>query len=433
MTVVSVTTDAHRQISLSNHGARDIRQLGFGDRAEVSAAWAWLDLQSAASRAELVPVAEATGRVLADLVLANGDLPDSPRSAENGYAVRAADCDGASAYNPLVLALLESGRDELAVGSASPVATGWVLPAGADAVLPFEAAQGDGRLLEVLAPVAPGTGIDRWRQGPRAGATLLARWHRLRPQDVCCLAAIGSDTVSVLRRPRVAIVVPGAKSGPDALTPLLRALLARDEAVVEQIPVDSADELALATALQSPGITDCNLVLLAGRSGLGLDDSAPLAVNAAGGVLALHGIALRPGSTTGLGKLPRSHGQGTADGVPIVLLPGEPFACLTAYDMLAARLVRRLAGASTALPYPVAEFELARKIVSGIGTVEIVPIRLVDNEVLPIGADAGLAGAVQADGFVVVAETSEGFPAGARVRVHLYDTRRMRTALDMWP
>jgi len=434
MTLVSATRDAQRQKAMSNQGRRDIRQSGFSDRAEVSAAWAWLDRQSAASEAEVVRAAEATGRVLADTVLASGDLPDRPRSGENGYAVRAAECDGASAYNPLVLALSEPGIDDLAFASASPVATGWMLPAGADAVLPFEAAQsGDGRMLEVLAPVAPGTGIESWRHEPPAGSTLLAGWHRLRPQDVCCLAAMGFESVSVLRRPRVALVVPGAKSGPDALTPLLRALLARDEAAVEQIPVDGADELALATALTSPGIEDCNLVLLAGRSGAGLDDTAPLAVNAAGGALALHGLALRPGGTTGLGTLPRGRGHEAADCIPLMLLPGEPFACLVAYDMLAARLVRRLAGAGTALPYPVAEFELARKIVSGIGMVEIVPVRLVGKQILPIGADAGLAGVVQADGFVVVAGTSEGYAAGARVRVHLYDMRRMRTGQDMLP
>ena len=109
--------------------------------------------------------------MLTDTVLASGDLPDGARSAENGYAVRAAECDGASAYNPLMLTLSEPGINELAFGSASPVATGWMLPAGADAVLPFEAAQSDGTgLLEVLAPVAPGTGIERWRHGPARGS-----------------------------------------------------------------------------------------------------------------------------------------------------------------------------------------------------------------------------------------------------------------------
>lgn len=413
---------------VSNKGARDIRLLGFSNRAPVSAAWAWLDGQSAVPKPDVVLLAEATGRVLAEAIVISSDPPGRPRSTENGYAVRAVECDGANAYNPLVLALVEPGTDELALGSACPVASGWTLPSGADAVLPFEAAQPGVRSLEVLAPVAPGTGIERRRYGLLAGTTLLQRGQRLRPQDMGCLAAMGVSSVPVVRRPRVAMVVPGAKSGPDALTPLLRALLARDEALVESISAESGNDPALATALTNPRIEGCELVLLAGRSGAGLDDTAAPAVNAAGGALALHGLALRPGSATGLGTLPRGLGHETSDRVPIVLLPGDPFACLVAYDMLAARLVRRLAGADPALPYPVAEYELARKIVSGIGTLEIVPVRLAGSQVLPIGADAGLAGAVQADGFVVVAEASEGHAAGARVRVHLYRTKQMGAA-----
>jgi molybdopterin molybdotransferase len=409
---------------------------GFSDRAEVATAWVWLDGQTTVSEPDLVALAQAVGRVLAAPVVISCDLPRKSRSAENGYAVRAADCDGANAYNPLLLALGEPRSDKLAHGSACPVATGWELPVGADAVLPFEAAQpAAARMLEVLAPVAPGMGIERGRFGP-LGAPLPQVGRRLRPQDVSWLAALGVDSVPVRRRPRVALVVPGAKSGADALTPLLQALLGRDEAMIESIPVTGDDQHALATALTGPAVEDCDLVLLAGRSGAGLDDSAAPAVIAARGTLALHGIALRPGGATGLGTLPIGRGRGRSDGrsddaLPIILLPGDPLACLVAYDMLAARLVRRLAGACTALPYPVGEFELARKIVSGLGSMEIVPVRLAGGAAQPLGIEAGLATAVQADGFVVVAESSEGYPAGARVRVHLYHPIPTTTAQDI--
>jgi molybdopterin molybdotransferase len=403
---------------------------GFSDRAEVATAWAWLDRQTAVSEPEKAALAQAIGRVLAAPVVIGGDLPAKPRSAENGYAVRAADCDGANAYNPLLLALGEPRSDKLAHGSACPVATGWELPVGADAVLPFEAAQSAAAgMLEVVAPVAPGMGIERWRFGP-LGAPLPQAGRRLRPQDVSWLASLGVDSVPVRRRPRVGLVVPGAKSGVDALTPLLRALLGRDEAMIEPIPVTGDDQHALASALTGSAVEDCDLVLLAGRSGAGLDDSAAPAVIAARGTLALHGIALRPGGATGLGTLPIGRRD---DAVPIILLPGDPLACLVAYDMLAARLVRRLAGACAALPYPVGEFELTRKIVSGLGSVEVVPVRLAGGAAQPIGIEAGLATAVQADGFVVVAEPSEGYQAGARVRVHLYHPMPTTTGQDMVP
>ena len=400
--------DERRQKPVAVH---DIRLAGFPDRTPLSAAWTWLDAQPAKSKTEIMPLALAVGRVLAEPVVVGNTPPARTRAGQNGYAVRAAECDGASAYNPLLLALQRAGIDALPPGSACPIATGWTLPIGSDAVLPFEAAHAAGLTsLEVLAPVAPGMGIER-----HAPAVWLGHGHRLRPQDVSALAADGVGNVPVIRRLRVAIVVPGPKSGHDALTPMLRTLLTRDQAVVEAIPVSAADELALAAALTNA--KGCDLVLLAGRSGAGLDDTAALAVHAAGGMLVLHGIALRPGGSAGLGTLPDHNG------VPIILLPGEPFACLVAYDMLAGRLLRRLAGVDP-VAYPVAEFTLSRKIVSGIGSVEIVPVRLTGDQVQPIAIDAGLAGTLRACGFVIVPAPSEGYATGARVQVHLYGARQ---------
>ena len=105
---------------------------------------------------------------------------------------------------------------------------------------------------------------------------------------------------------------------------------------------------------------------------------------------------------------------------------GEPLACLVAYDVVASRLVRQLAGADTISPWRTAAFELARKIASGLGMTEIVPVALENGRAVPIGVEGGLAGIIGADGFVVVPDGSEGYPAGAQVRVHLYDIGAVR-------
>ena len=404
---------------------REASLSAFSDRAPLSAAWAWLDARPAPSAREMVPLAACAGRVLAEPVIINGEKSRRPRAVLNGYAVRSSDCDGAGAYNPLMLRLLEQGAPALAFATASPIVSGWSLPSGADAVLPLEAAQlADAGTLEVLAPVQPGTGIDRadWRDG----TAVLDQGRRIGPLEVACLATLGIEHVAVSRRPRVAIVVPGAKSGPDALTPMLSALLDRDGALAGAIPVLGAGERALAAAL-SASRSGFDVVLIAGRGGAGPDDFAPLALQLAGGNLALHGLALCPGDASGLGTLP---GDGTGL-VPVVLLPGDPPACLAAYDMLAARLVRRLPGSATVLPYAVAEFELERKIVSVISVVEVVPVRLTAGRAVPIGAGGGLPRAACADGFVIVPETSEGYPEAARVGVHLYNTTRMEGSPDM--
>lgn len=384
---------------------------GFAELAPLATAWAWLDAVAPCTVTETPPLEAAQGRVLAEDITLDPATTAAPRAAINGYAVRAATCVGASPYNPLSLALLPRGTAVLPDAAGCPIACGWTLPDGADAVLPLDAAQADGAgRLEILDAVPRGAGIET----PPPTLSLPAG-RRLRPQDLGCLAATGASRIAVLRPPRVAVLVPGAKSGPDMLTPMLHALLARDGAVVVAIPLAAGDSAALSTALSTPALDDCDAAVLAGRAGTGVDDIAATQVQAAGGGIALHGLALRPGGSAGLASLPRQGGR-----LPLLLLPGDPFGCLVAYDLLAARLVRRFAGLTPALPYPLASFPLARKIVSGLGSTDLIAVRLADGRAEPL-ADAGLAGAALADGFVLVTEGSEGYPAGASVPIHLYD------------
>ena len=155
-------------------------------------------------------------------------------------------------------------------------------------------------------------------------------------------------------------------------------------------------------------------MLVIGGTGRGRDDHAAAAL-AAAGKCAIHGVALLPGETTGLG-----HNVG---GVRVVLLPGAPAACLWSYELLAGRAIRRLGGRNPELPFQSREVVTARKIVSSLGMTEICAVRFGDGETvepLPSFAEIGLMAAVGADGFVIVPQGSEGFPEGARITVHLY-------------
>ena len=131
---------------------------------------------------------------------------------------------------------------------------------------------------------------------------------------------------------------------------------------------------------------------------------------AAGGVLDLHGIAFRPGDTAGLGRL---------GGVPAVLLPGSPLAALSVYEVLAGPAVRRLSGRADVPAHVERQAVLERKITSAIGCTDMVRVRLRDDRAIPLGpADSGgLGRAVLADGWVIVPEAYEGYPAGGAVTV----------------
>ncbi len=361
----------------------DVRLTGFSSRTPLADALGWIDARTAALPAERVALADAVGRVLAAPVASPVDWPGVDCAALDGYAVRAVETEGASEYNPLTLA------------NYALIAAGLPMPAGTDAVLPFASAQPQGSAFDALAPVARGIGVHRQSSIMSAGSIAVAA-RTLLPQHVAMLQALGADPVAVTRRPLVALAVAGPKSGPDLLSPMLRALVARDGGRAE------------AMALPAAG---ADLVLMAGRSGAGPDDDAPLRLADANGVLEAHGIAVRPGDSAGLGRI---------GGVPVLLLPGAPHACLAAYVLLASRAVRRLAGIPLPEPGAGTERVLERKAVSAVGFADMIPVRISRTHAVPLGpVDAGtLAVAAAAHGFIIVPEASEGFPAGAAVQVH---------------
>jgi molybdopterin molybdotransferase len=276
-------------------------------------------------------------------------------------------------------------------------------------VLGFDLAQGVGDGVEALGAVPEGSGVARRGREARAGAPLAPSGRPLRPHDAAALAAAGVARLAVRARVRVRLLIAGPKAGPDAHAPMLRGLLARDGAAPALAPAGAALGDAIAQTASDPGV---DLLLVTGRTGTGEDDVAPLALARAGAV-ELHGVAMRPGGSVALG---------TAGRVPVVLLPGDPFACLCAYELVAGRLVRRLGGRDPALPHATREAQLARKIASAVGSVEVCPVRLRDGTAEPSGVPelGGLVAAARADGFVVVPAALEGYAPGARVTVHLF-------------
>jgi molybdopterin molybdotransferase len=352
-------------------------------------ALAWADASPAVADTETVPLAEAAGRVTADDVTAGDDLPAGRLAASDGYALRAAQTYGAGDYNPLPVA-------------ATVVRDGDPLPAGADTVVPLELAEAGDGVVYVTRPQAVGDHVAEPGEQWAAGTRLVAAGTRLRPAHLGLLALAGLAEVAVRRRPLVRLVAAG-RFGRDADTPMLAALVRRDGGVVD------AAAGSVAEALTRPG---ADLVLVSGGTG---DDSAE-AVSALGaaGRVDVHRTTIHPGGAVALGRV---------GAVPVVALPGTPLACFAAYDLIAGRLVRRLAGLAPGWPYRTVNLSLTAKIASTIGRLELARVRLRDGRAEPIAVADGrrLASVTEADGFTIVDEPGEGFPAGAIVTVYLYD------------
>jgi molybdopterin molybdotransferase len=369
----------------------------------VDAAIAWVDAATDHLDTEDAPLGTAWERVLTEDIRAVQPIPAVDRAALDGFAIQASASLGASAYNPVRLPLIA-------------VAAGDALPAGTDAVVPLELVEPDVQgWIEVVEAVAAGDNVEQQGAIATIGATLVPAGTRLAARHIGLLTIAGLSGIPVVRRPRVRILVPKpTKAGAweDSNGPMIRAAVERDRGVVGECVAVERDQIAMRAALVEAGV---DIILVIGGTGRGPDDHSGAAL-ADTGELAIHGVALRPGETTGLGR--------TVSGMPVVLLPGAPAACLWSYELFAGRAIRRLGGRGPELPYRSREMITARKIVSTIGMTEICPVRCggADTvEPVPSFAETGLMAAVGSDGFVIVPEGSEGYPQRARVIVYLYE------------
>jgi len=410
-----------------NSHTDDIRMSGFRERSRVETVLAWIDVQAARLPVEAVSPGAAHGRVLGTDVIARYDVPSFARSAMDGYALRGAETVGAGDYNPLPFHLAGEvlpGRPldrEIPPGSAARIMTGAPLPPGADAVLPAEFARESGAQVEAMAAVPPGKNVGPRGEDVRAGATVLHEGRRLRPQDVGLLASVGISEIPVVRRPRVRIIATGNELVPPGVEPaksqivdsnseMLSGLVRRDGGEIVAAELIGDDRGTIAARLTAG---DADVILVSGGSSVGAEDYAPQLV-AELGTLAVHGVAMRPSSPAGAGRIGKAL---------VFLLPGNPVSCLCAYDFFAGRAIRLCGGRSPDWPYTSHVAPVGRKIVSAVGRVDYTRVRLVAGSVEPVATSGAsiLSSTTAADGFVVVPAELEGYPPGASVTVYLYD------------
>ena len=302
---------------------------------------AWAE-QTPIGDPEAVPLAQADGRVLAAPLLAGLDLPPWDNSAMDGYALRLADWQG----EPLTVSqrVLAGGAPQpLQPGTCARIFTGAPLPDGADCVEMQEntevLADGCVRFLEAL---RPGRNIRPRGQEVRNGETVLAAGTRLGPIELALAASLGSDTLIVRRRPRVALlstgdelVEPGQPLGAGQIynsnRRLLAAWLTRLGCEVRDAGILADDLQATRTALA--GLGDVDLILSTGGVSVGEADFLGQVLREAG-ELALWKLAIKPGKPLTCG-----HYQG----VPVLGLPGNPASTLVTFGLLARPyLLRRL-------------------------------------------------------------------------------------------
>ncbi len=407
--------------------------------------------------AQEVPLAEALGRVLARDVVASLDVPGFDRSNVDGFAVQARDTFGASEDRPSSLTLnteiLATGKvpvQPVLPGTATAIATGAVVPRGADAVVMIEDTDAAGGVLRVRRPVAPGANITFAGTDIGCGETVLRRGELLTSRETGVLAALGLARVTVVRRPRVAIVSTGDELLP-AGAPMHPGLIYDSNATIladavrelggEPVPfgIVPDDRAALEAALGRA--LACDVVLLSGGTSKGAGDLSYRVVADLGppGIIA-HGVALKPGKPLCLAAVQRDDHDRP---VPVVVLPGFPTSAIFTFHEFVAPVIRCLGGRGED-PAAVVTARLPQRVNSERGRTEYLLVGLVSSGsrqahgLQPVGGDDWVAypmgkgsGSVttfsRADGFVIIPRQREYLEAGDTVAVHLL-SRDLRPA-----
>lgn len=377
-------------------------------------ATAWADARWRAHRAvepvapRDVPLAAACGGVLAEDVHARTDLPAADTSAMDGWAVR-----GPAPWRVVGEVLAGELPTPLDDGHAVAIATGAVLPLGADGVLRREwgtldvgvggEARSDGARLapapespaEVRSPGPVGVDVRHAGEECAAGDVVLTAGSPVTPAAVGLLAAAGLDDVAV-RRVRADVLVLGdelVRSGParegrprDALGPLLAAWLA-ELGVAWSPPAAVPDDApALAEALAA---SDADVVVTTGSTARGPVDHLHAVLTAAGARWVVDGVAVRPGHPQVLAVLP--------GGRPVVGLPGNPLAAVSGVLTLLEPVVAGLLGLSPREP---GEVVLAETVTAGDDATRLVPVR--HGHPMTFAGPAMLRGLANADAVAVI-------------------------------
>lgn len=397
-----------------------------------------------------VPLAEALERVLAEDVISPISVPNFDRANVDGFAVRAADTIGGEEWSAVRLRLntdvLAPGivpSEVVLPGTATLIATGGVLPRGADAVVMVEqteieeppaldgqsASESGPAFVHIRRAASPGENVTFAGTDISRGETVLRAGQLVTARELGVLAAMGLTDVTVWRRPRVAIlstgneiVPPGAALPTGSVYDSNAAILAASvrELGCEPVPLGIvADDEALLVAKLQEALA-CDAVLMSGGTSKGAGDLSHRAVAALGqpGIVA-HGVSLKPGKPVCLAVV---------EGKPLAILPGFPTSAIFTFQEFMAPVLRAFAGRAPSSTRTV-EATLPVRVHSERGRTEFLLVSLVATDTpgeprgyvaFPIGKGSGSVTTFSfADGYLTIPQHTEQIPSGSTVDVTL--------------
>jgi molybdopterin molybdotransferase len=385
---------------------------------------------------ERIPLEESLDRITAGEITAPEDLPQYPRSTMDGYAVIAVDTFGASESMPCYLQIQgevlmgENPGETIGKGHCFKIATGGLLPPGADSVVMFEhTVPVDATMLEIVKSVGQGTNVIRTGDDIQRNSIALPNGHQLRPQDLGLLAGLGITEVEVRRRIKFGILSTGDEIIPYNTRPqpgkirninsiAIAAQAKRLGAEVTDYGIVADRQDSFFPAIER-AVRENDVVVFSGGSSVGTRDLGEKAIASLGtpGVL-VHGVALKPGKPILIGL----HGT-----TPLFGLPGHPVSAMVCFDLFVRPAMEKLAGKHIDTPWdlPAIDAVLGRNIPSAPGRKDIVRVQLRREEkqliAYPVlGKSGSISTLSRSHGFIVIEEPLQGLSENSAIKVHLY-------------
>jgi molybdenum cofactor synthesis domain-containing protein len=380
--------------------------------------------------AEAVPLSGCHDRILAEDVYSYVDVPGFDRASMDGYAVKAADTWGADEEAPRKLKLIgiihAGDRPTLTItsGTVAEVATGAVMPAGANAVVMVENTDEEDPAINIRKPVTPGENVMHTGADVMMGELVLRKDTKLTPREVSVLAAVGMDEVKVYRRPLVAIMStgneispPGTKLEPGQIYDVNAYAIGAGVEENGGVPLylgivpDTPDAFRNAVLDASE---NADIVLTSGSTSAGASDMMFSTVGSMGRVL-VHGIKIKPGKPTIIGE---------TGGKPFIGLPGYPSSALTIFNEVVAPLVRHVSG-RRGRDIKEVPARMALRVMTEGGREVLLPVGLLKEQdgiaAYPVEKGSGAVSALlDSDGYVEINESVRVIEEGERVDVRLF-------------
>ncbi|MBU1170289.1 MAG: molybdopterin molybdotransferase MoeA [Proteobacteria bacterium] len=383
---------------------------------------------------EQVSLDQSHKRILAKPLVSDRDLPDFSRATMDGYAVRASSTFGASSGSPAWLTIVgsvamgEKPTFDVGPGEAARIATGGMLPQGADSVVMIEITETvDKHTVEVYKSVAPGQFVIERGEDFEQGKTILMAGQEIRPQEAGLMAAFGVDSVTVYAKPRVGIISTGDEVVPVSEEPppghirdinsyTLGGLVEGAGGIPRTYGIVKDNEKELYNRCEK-ALLENDMLLISGGSSVGVRDftTAVLAALPDSEIL-VHGIAISPGKPTLLARV----GEKAVWG-----LPGHVVSAMIVFDVVVKPFVHAIAGRK---PFCGDRFTipavLTRNVPSGQGREDYVRVKLIekDHDILAepvLGKSGTINSMVLADGLIRIPMNTEGLEKGCRVKVRL--------------